>query len=226
MRGTETGVPIGFYAFLNVITEEISYPAGTRVLLWRLEQELPEMLALCRQAGIAVDDIVDLRVKRQREKAAERLLLCRAFGHPVTLDHTSQGAPLVLGHEDVNISITHTTGLVALAVNESCLIGIDAEQADRRQVLKVRDKFLNASEQRFIAHDDLTAHIIAWTAKEAVIKAERNSALDWTDGIVLAPSDNACENGQATLVARCGDNSYRLTSRIIDGHWLTVATTA
>lgn len=198
----------------------MTYPCGTRVLVWRLEEEAPQLLALCQQQGVPCDDLAELPMKRQREKAAERLLLARAFEAPVTLLHDGQGAPSAEGR-DVNISITHTMGLVALAVNGSQIIGLDAEQADRRQVLRVRDKYLNASEQGFLAPEDLTSHIIAWTAKEAVIKAERNSAIDWTDGIVLEPF--AVQADETVVVARCGDRRYRMFSRLVEGHHITVA---
>ena len=203
-----------------MIINEMTYPGGTRVLVWCLEEEAPRLLALCREAGIAVDDLEELPVKRQREKAAERLLLCHAVGHPVILEHTDQGAPYVRGL-DVNISITHTPRLVALAIDDCQVIGLDAEQADRRQVLRVRSKFLNAVEQQFIDPDDLAAHVVAWTAKEAVIKAERNSAIDWTEGIRLEEMA-ACPDG-ATLVAVCDDRRYRLFTQVLDGHYLTLA---
>lgn len=203
------------------MVEEMTYPGGTRVLLWRLDEEAPELLLLCRAAGINVDDLVELPVKRQREKAVERLLLCHALGQPVTLSHSPQGAPVVDGHEDLNISITHTMHLVALALNASAVIGLDAELADRRQVLRVRDKFLNASEQQFIAPDNQTAHIIAWTAKEAIIKAERNSALDWTVGICLEPF--TVGDDETVIHANCGDRRYRLTCCTMAGHFITVA---
>ena len=121
-----------------MLVEELTYPVGTRVLLWLLEEEPQQLLALCRERGIPVGDLVELPAKRQREKAAERLLLCRAFGRPVMLLHDGQGAPSVQG-TDVNISITHTMKLVALAWNEAQVIGLDAEQCDRKQVVRVRD---------------------------------------------------------------------------------------
>ena len=186
----------------------------------RLEEEASRLLALCREAGIACEDLLEAPVKRQRERAAERLLLREAFGRPVTLTHTEQGAPMV-EDSDVNVSFSHTRQLVVLACSREHVIGVDAEQVDRHQVLKVRDKFLNTSEKQFIAPDDLTAHIIAWTAKEAVIKAERNSAIDWTDGISLEPFVVNAE--ETVLMARCGDNRYRLTSCPLEGHHVTVA---
>ena len=202
--------------------EDMIFPCGTHVLVWRLDEEPSRLLALCRERGIPVDDLVDQPVKRQREKAAERLLLCSAFGSPVTMCHDAQGAPSVEGR-DVNISITHTPRLVALAWNERVVIGIDAERTDRQQVLKVRNKFLNSSELQFIAPDDLDAHIIAWTAKEAVIKAERNSALDWTEGICLEPFASPAGATRGTLAARCGDRRYRLSWCVTEGHCITLA---
>ena len=198
----------------------MTYPVGTRVLLWRLEEEAPRLLALCRERGIPVGDIVDLPVKRLRETAAERLLLCQAFGRPVTLLHTEQGAPLVEGI-DVNISISHTQQMVVLAWSEDHIIGIDAEQADRRQVIKVRDKFLNDKEKQFISPDDLAAHIIAWTAKEAIIKVTRNSAVNWTDDICLEPF--TVDEVETRLFAWCDCRRYTLATRVLQGHYVTLA---
>ena len=59
--------------------EDMTYPGGTRVLLWRLVEETSQLMALCREAGISCEGLAELPDKRQREKAAERLLLCRAF---------------------------------------------------------------------------------------------------------------------------------------------------
>ena len=190
---------------------------------WLLEEDATQLLALCREAGISCDDLLGEPVKRQRERAAERLLLCHVMGQPVTLTHTEQGAPVVEG-SDVNISISHTPRLVVLAIDPKVIIGVDAEQADRAQVLRVRDKFLNTTEKQFIHPDDLTAHVIAWTAKEAIIKAERNSALNWTDGICLEPFASAGPVlEEMTLAASCGPHYYRLVTRCVAGHYLTLA---
>ena len=205
---------------MEITSKEPSLFYPTQVLAWRLEEEAPRLLALCREVGIAVGDLETLPVKRQREKAAERLLLRRAFGRPVVLSHTGQGAPMVEGC-DVNISISHTMRLVVLAVDERRVIGIDAEQVDRQQVLRVRDKFLNDSEQAFLPADDLVAHIIAWTAKEAIIKAERNSAIDWTHGIVLEPFSP--EGVETHLGARCGNVDYQVVARLVEDHYITLA---
>lgn len=203
-----------------MVNQEMTYPRATRVLVWRLEEDALQLLALCRQRGIPCDDLLNKPVKRQREQAAERLLLCQAFGHPVELSHDQQGAPHLEG-ETANISITHTPQIVALAINKDCVIGLDAEQTDRQQVLRVRAKYLNSSEMQFIAPDDLIAHIMAWTAKESIIKAERNSAIDWTEGIRLEPF--AVNPDETVMMAHCGTCGYCLTSRLVEGHFITLA---
>ncbi len=203
-----------------MLLNELTYPGGTRVLVWRLEEEASRLLALCLEAGIPVEDLTTLPVKRQREKAAERLLLCSAFGQPVSLEHTGQGAPYVKGHDE-NISISHTVRLVALAIDAHRKIGLDAEMTDRPQVLKVRHKFLNADEQQFVSPDDQDAHVMAWTAKEAVIKATRNSAIDWTEGIRLEPF--VPDASETSFLAHCGGASYRLTTRPVEGHFISLA---
>lgn len=202
---------------------DISLFPQARLIVWRLEEEAARLMKLCREEGFAVEDLAALPAKRQRERAAERLLLMRAFGRAVALRHDGQGAPYVDG-ETVNISISHTSRLVVLACSDTAVIGVDAESLDRQQVLRVRDKFLNDSEKRFLEPDDLTAHIVAWTVKEAVIKAERNSGLDWTDGIQVEPFVTQWDAaGQITLVARCGGHRYRLACRLMEGHCVTVA---
>ena len=204
-----------------MLVKDMTDPGGTRVLVWRLDEEVSKLLALCKQEAIPVEDLLKLPTKRQREKAAERLLLQRAFGQPVVLLHDEQGAPWVEGREDVTISISHTQHLVVLACGKQHGLGIDAEAADRRQVLRVRDKFLNDSEQAFLPADDLVAHIIAWTAKEAIIKAERNSAIDWTHGIVLEPFSP--EGVETHLGARCGNVDYQVVARLVEDHYITLA---
>ena len=67
-----------------MFVQEMTYPEGTRVLVWRLDEGAQQLLVLCRESGIAADDLVELPEKRQREKAAERLLLYHAMGCPVT----------------------------------------------------------------------------------------------------------------------------------------------
>lgn len=106
------------------------------------------------------------------------------------IDHTPSGAPLLEG-EHTRISITHTGHLLAVAslpktpeADLTCFsprtaMGIDAERADREQVLRIRDRFLSPEEQALVAADDVEANVVAWTVKEALYKAALTEGLDW-----------------------------------------------
>ena len=113
------------------------------------------------------------------------------------IGHFHNGAPFLYG-EQGRISITHCRGLLAVATlpptpevelgtfSERAALGIDAERADRSQVLNVRDKFLSEEEQAMVPAEDTEANIIAWTSKEAALKAVMNPSIDWRVEIRLS----------------------------------------
>ena len=110
------------------------------------------------------------------------------------IGHFHNGAPFLYG-EQGRISVTHCRVLLAVATlpptpevelgvfSERTALGIDAERADRTQVLKVRDKFLSETELRMVAPEDTEANIIAWTSKEAALKAVMDPSIDWREDI-------------------------------------------
>lgn len=113
-----------------------------------------------------------------------------------SIDHLPNGAPILYG-EKCRISLTHTDHLLAVATlpptpeapldifSERTALGIDAERADRCQVLKIRERFLSAQEQTMVSSVDLQANIIAWTTKEALYKAALTPGLDWRKEIEI-----------------------------------------
>ena len=110
------------------------------------------------------------------------------------IGHFRNGAPFLQG-ETSRISITHTGRFLAIATlpptpetelsgfSERAALGIDAEPADRKQVLNVRSKFLSDEELAMIPADDVRANVLAWTAKEAMYKAAMTEGLDLCGGI-------------------------------------------
>ena len=110
--------------------------------------------------------------------------------------HFPNGAPFLFGVPS-RISVTHTGHLLAVATlpktpeanlswfTPRTALGIDAESFDRRQVLKIRERFLSADELARIDSDNLEANIIAWTAKEALYKAAMTPGLDFREAITL-----------------------------------------
>ena len=112
------------------------------------------------------------------------------------IGHFRNGAPFLIG-ENGRISITHTERFLAVATlpptpevdlsefTERAAMGLDAERADREQVLKVREKFLSAAELEMIPASDVLANVMAWTAKEALYKAAMSEGLDFAKDIAI-----------------------------------------
>lgn len=113
------------------------------------------------------------------------------------LEHLECGAPILWG-EASRISLTHTGSLLAIATlpptpeadlhtfSPRTALGIDAERADRRQVLDVRPRFLNSNELSAIPASDTAANILAWTSKEALYKAALTPGLDCRTQILIS----------------------------------------
>lgn len=112
------------------------------------------------------------------------------------IGHFKSGVPFLYG-ETSRISITHCDGLLAVATlpptpevdldrfSERAALGIDAERADREQVLKIRERFLSDSELEMIPADDLLLNVQAWTVKEAAYKAALATGVDFRSGICI-----------------------------------------
>lgn len=110
------------------------------------------------------------------------------------IGHFANGAPFLYG-ESTRISITHCPGLFAVATlpptpdadlsryEPQTAMGIDAERADRRQVLAIRERFLSDEELVMIPANDIAANVQAWTIKEAVYKAALGTGLSLRDNI-------------------------------------------
>lgn len=112
------------------------------------------------------------------------------------IGHYKNGAPFIEGEES-RISITHTDHLLAVATlprtPESDLrefsvrtaMGIDAERADRSQVLKLRERFLSQKELEMIDAEDIEQNVLAWTVKEAAYKAALSQGIDFRRDISI-----------------------------------------
>lgn len=148
--------------------------------------------------GIKVEEISGMESKSGRiwEVMAKQIYCENGRDGYRDLGHFANGAPFLFG-QLTRISLTHTDHLLAVATlpktPEANLaqfaprtaLGIDAERANRQQVLKVRDRFLSDTEKELVPAEDIEANIIAWTAKEALYKAAMTEGLDLRTDIIL-----------------------------------------
>lgn len=153
-------------------------------------------------SGVAVEEIFGADEKSPKVwKLFAMQIFSEAEGDYRSIEHFENGAPLLDGVPR-RISVSHTSHYLAVAsipktpdidlseVNIRTAVGIDIEEADRRQVLRVRDKFLSAGECGKLpsvadvenAGDEVVkAYILAWTCKEAMYKAVLGAASDWKE---------------------------------------------
>lgn len=106
------------------------------------------------------------------------------------IGHYKNGAPFLYNYAG-RISLTHCDGMFAVATlpatpevelsqfSERAALGIDAERADRSQVLRIREKFLSESELQLADKEDVETNVLLWTVKEAAYKAMLTEGLDF-----------------------------------------------
>lgn len=205
--------------------KEIEYTNGTHIYKWSVTESVDNLRNMCNSKGINIDEIANIKAQsRQTELLVEQLLLYIIFNKATTLLHKPNGAPYIL-ESDLNISISHTVGYVCIATHPTQLIGIDIELLGTR-VIKVRDKFLNENEKRWISKDNITANLIAWTAKEALFKVVPQDEIDFREHLQLQPF-KAVDFGQITYngtVTRTATSQiYNITTDIELDYVLSLA---
>lgn len=127
----------------------------------------------------------------QKEKAHK--LLERLVGFLPLVEHDAAGAPYIVGHPGLHISISHCRAAVAVAVSREGAVGIDVEC--RRKVGEgLVQRVCTPDEQAAIAASDdpEMAFLRCWTRKEAVLKC-RGTGIKGFGSMVEASSATDCE---------------------------------
>lgn len=129
------------------------------------------------------------------------------------IGHFQSGAPF-LYEADERISISHTEGCLVVATimtpqdadlrdfSEETALGVDVERADREKVLKLRDRFLTEEERRLVPADSVEDNVTAWTAKESMLKAGMDPAINWHSDIIITELPSPEGKGYIILEGR------------------------
>ena len=117
---------------------------------------------------------VERSERREAERNALSELLEEAFGKGAVLEHLSDGRPILRSHPETHISISHTDGLVMLALSDKP-IGVDVELRCRQTEVAVKrlvSPVLARAMQGLntVYTDKNLIYTIAWTAMEALYK--------------------------------------------------------
>ncbi len=88
----------------------------------------------------------------------------------------AHGKPALAGASNINFNLSHTKGLVALAVTSAHQIGVDVEAVNRRvEMLELAARYFSASENQQLLElsgaEQRERFFRLWTLKEAYVKA-------------------------------------------------------
>lgn len=110
---------------------------------------------------------------RKREFLATRILKNHIFGK-VQISYTRIGAPYI--DSEGFISVSHATGVVAIAFSKFFKLGLDLEPV-REKIHRVKHKFLSEDEESSLDTDSTLEMIKVWSGKEALYKLSGRKGL-------------------------------------------------
>ncbi len=198
----------------------ITFADGTVLHQWLLTESSSRLAEMCEEEHL--DASCEAKAEsRRKEILGERLLMKAIFGIDTPILHNADRMPYITD-SDVHLSVAHTKGLLVVALNHHHSIGVDVEQYHRR-VLNVRDGFLNEAERRWLAPDDELAHIVAWTAKEAIFKTigQRSLVKNYREEISLYPFPTPRIGQKMAHKGTFKASDFYLLTILADTHLLT-----
>lgn len=142
-------------------------------------------------AAAAISSLTDLTDKRGRERqAALSLLRLTLDRDTLTIIHTPDGAPAIADSAgvivpDLNLSVSHSADIVAIAVAHDINIGIDVEHPSEKP-RRVYSKFISENDNlRDMSDQSL---LETWTIKEAIYKAALTPGLPLHSIVIADPT--------------------------------------
>ena len=139
----------------------------------------------------------------------------------------ASGRPIVAGHPELSVSLSHSGEMTLVAIGEGCRVGVDVEVVRDRGIAALPKHALTAVERRELERRKaawLQTLLSYWTRKEAILKAA---------GVGLAVEPNLIElppPGSTHVVAlpeKLGrPEAWCVREIALDGHVAAVAADA
>lgn len=151
--------------------------------IWKIEESEAELRSLIKDSNVELTSVDNIKIESRRvESLAARCALIHLLEpyKDLTIYKDEFGKPHTQG-ANVALSISHTTGYAAAAINTKGQIGIDIEHA-RDKVSRIQHKFLNESE--YWAKDRIIPLTQIWAAKEALYKLHGRTQLHFAEQLI------------------------------------------
>jgi 4'-phosphopantetheinyl transferase len=172
---------------INNINKNVSWA------LWKIDESVAELNTLYSPIDDELKDLDAIKVEvRKQESLAARLALkhlLKKHGynyHEIYKDEF--GKPHLKDHK-IQISISHTKGYGAAAINLIGPVGIDIEY-HRDQIRRISKKFLHPSEFEW-TNDHIGNLTKVWCAKEALYKLHGRTQLIFAEQLIIAQPDKS-----------------------------------
>ena len=161
---------------------------------WEITETTEQLLDLLLPDKEELENFYGFRNdSRKKEWLAVRLLLKQMTGQSSGIQYDPTGKPLLSGVPG-HISISHSTGCVAIFWHPEELPGIDIE-CITRNIERVAPKFLSPQEIIDCTRDGRLSNselMLRWCAKEAVFKMVPHAEIDFANQI-LCSAPPLCE---------------------------------
>ncbi len=187
--------------------------------LWKISEEIDALLLL---ANLSDPDKISCSgisaIHRKKEWLATRALLNELIHEQHLIKYHNDGRPY-LENCSTNISISHSTGYIAIILHSDAMPGIDIELANRK-VGKVGSRFLSPDELAVCNEEAaLSNHrmLVHWCAKEAIYKMVPFSNIEFATDITILLSNSAedCGSFQGFFNVKSGPVPIVLYYRIV-----------
>ncbi|WP_165040147.1 4'-phosphopantetheinyl transferase superfamily protein [Dysgonomonas sp. ZJ709] len=163
------------------LKEEIS---DTILGVWQIEESKEELLHLLGHHDWLGGILSIKSESRILEMLAVRVLLKELAGDEKEIVYYPSGRPY-LKDASCNISVSHTKGYVAVALNQHHKVGIDIEKISDK-IRRVQSRII--SEREHIDKDNELIHLLLhWSAKEAMFKLLDVEGVDFLKHLYIHP---------------------------------------
>lgn len=149
------------------LVEKMPLQDGTMLGLWRVDETVAQLQVL-GNVHKQVCEAYTSNKRRLEVLCTYALLFALTDDVSLRIEHLPSGKPLCVSHATGHryyISVSHTTGWVALLLSENKAVAVDIEYVSDR-VYRVAQRFLREDE-RYVQRLDLQ---LCWCAKEAAYK--------------------------------------------------------
>ncbi len=178
---------------MEKIIKHIADNSGAEILVFEMSENIEKLEKEIENFPIYSDEFNKIKTsKRKIEFLNARFSLNFLCKRAVYVKYDNTGKPFI-DDNSFQISISHSSRWMAVAIHPVNSIGIDVELNSER-ASKIKDKFLTAEEQEQIGKENPALNfLLAWSAKEALYKIIGHDAVDFRKQLRIFPFERTIE---------------------------------